>query len=93
MWAFRFKPEVLIATLQEAAERDYWQEWIGICAPTLVVRAEDGVAREVALRMVEARPEARLAEITGARHDVHLEQPAEWRAALEAFLGETSARA
>ena len=83
----RFDINVLIATLQETAERDYWQEWTCTRAPSLVVRAEDGVPRDVALRMVEARPGVRLAEITGARHDVHLEQPAQWRAALESFLG------
>jgi pimeloyl-ACP methyl ester carboxylesterase len=39
--------------------------------------------------MVESVPSARLVEIRGASHDVHLEQPEQWRHALELFLNET----
>jgi pimeloyl-ACP methyl ester carboxylesterase len=86
----RFEIEVMIASLKEAAERDFWQDWLRVRSPTLVVRAEHGVPHDLALRMIEVQPAATLVEITHARHDVHLEQPAQWRAALESFLGETT---
>lgn len=82
----RFDIEVMIASLEELAERDYWKEWSGVRCRTLVVRAENGVPREAALRMIQLQPRATLVEITDAQHDVHLEQPAQWRAALYSFL-------
>jgi pimeloyl-ACP methyl ester carboxylesterase len=83
----RFDIEVMMTSLEEMAERNYWKEWSGVRCRTLVVRAENGVSLEAALRMIQLQPRATLVEIADAQHDVHLEQPAQWRAALQSFLG------
>jgi len=40
--------------------------------------------------MVERLPGTRLVELPGAAHDLHLDRPADWRAALTAFLENTA---
>jgi pimeloyl-ACP methyl ester carboxylesterase len=82
----RFDIEILLATLEEASARAYWEEWAAVRCPTLLIRAEEGLDRQLALRMIETAPSARLVEIERASHDVHLEQPEQWQHALEAFL-------
>ena len=83
----RFNPNVLVAALAEASQRDYWQEWAGITCPVLVVRGRRGrMPEDEARRMIELLPTARLAEIEDAGHDLHLEQSERWQAALGDFL-------
>jgi pimeloyl-ACP methyl ester carboxylesterase len=82
----RFDPEVMVASLHEVAERSFWADWAAVGCPALVVRAVDGVPRRAALRMVSEGRRAVLVEISGAGHDVHLDNPAGWRAELERFL-------
>ncbi len=74
-------------TLREAGARSYWDEWGRIACPALVVRAGDWVMPAAeAEAMVDRGREARLVTIPGAKHDLHLDRPAEWRAALTDFL-------
>jgi pimeloyl-ACP methyl ester carboxylesterase len=83
----RFDLDVMERTLRSTLGRDFWPEWERIACPTLVVRAEHGiVAAAEATEMVERNPHARLVEIAGARHDLHLDSPAAWRRALRDFL-------
>jgi pimeloyl-ACP methyl ester carboxylesterase len=86
-WWPRFDVDVMVQTLRDAASRAYWDEWSRVRCPVLVVRAGKGshVSDEDARAMVER---ARVVELAGAGHDVHLERPAEWRAAVSAFLDE-----
>ena len=79
---------MLLAALREANARDYWAEWAAIRCPALIVRAADGSARADSERMLELLPGSRVAEIADAGHDVHLDQPERWRAAVGDFLGE-----
>jgi pimeloyl-ACP methyl ester carboxylesterase len=44
------------------------------------------VEPEIAKEMIHRLPRARLVEIAGAGHDVHLDRPDEWREALVGFL-------
>jgi pimeloyl-ACP methyl ester carboxylesterase len=81
-----FDVDVMVASLDEVAETSYWEDWSNVRAPTLVVRAENGVPRDAVLRMIEAQPRAQLVEIAKAKHDVHLDKPIEWRKAVDAFL-------
>jgi pimeloyl-ACP methyl ester carboxylesterase len=87
-WWPRFDVEVMIRTLREAAGRSYWSEWERISCPTLVVRAGTGEMTSAEARaMVDRLPHARLVEIPDAGHDLHLDRPGEWRAALAEFVG------
>jgi pimeloyl-ACP methyl ester carboxylesterase len=87
-WWPRFDTEVIVRTLREAVADSLWAEWKRISCPVLVVRGSEGdMAAADAHAMVARLPAARLVEIAGAGHDVHLDRPAEWRAALEEFLG------
>jgi pimeloyl-ACP methyl ester carboxylesterase len=86
-----FDVDVMVRTLRGALDRPRWELWSRIRCPTLVVRGEDGdVARDEARAMAEALPHARMAEIAGAGHNVHLDNPAGWRAAIEEFLNRLS---
>jgi pimeloyl-ACP methyl ester carboxylesterase len=62
---------VLVAALAEASERDYWQEWVGITCPVLVVRGKRGwMPGDATRRMIASLPTACLVEMKGAGHDV-----------------------
>jgi pimeloyl-ACP methyl ester carboxylesterase len=53
----------------------------------VVVRAGNGsIPATDAQAMVDRLPQARLVELKGAGHDLHLDRPAEWRRALSEFL-------
>jgi len=85
-WWPAFDLDMMVAALSASAT-DCWKEWKRIRAPTLVVRAGSGELSAVeAGAMVAALSAARLVEIPGAGHDVHLEAPLEWRRAVERFL-------
>jgi pimeloyl-ACP methyl ester carboxylesterase/RimJ/RimL family protein N-acetyltransferase len=82
-----FDVEVMQQTLREAISQPRWQEWERIRCPTLIVRAGSGTLDpNVARAMTDRLPQAQLAEIPDAAHDLHLDRPAEWRAALTGFL-------
>jgi pimeloyl-ACP methyl ester carboxylesterase len=86
-WWPRFDVDVMVRTLREAAALDYWRDWEGIRCPALVVRAGDGMVPAAEARaMAERLATARLVELEGAGHDLHLERPGEWRATVSAFL-------
>lgn len=75
--------DVMERTLRAALHQDRWATWQRIACPTLVVVGEQGdVSRAEATRMVEVLPDARLIEIPGAGHNLHLDRPREWLDAL-----------
>jgi pimeloyl-ACP methyl ester carboxylesterase len=86
-WWPRFDIDIMEGTLREAIARDYWDDWERLCCPTLVVRAANGfITAELAGEMVSRLPRASLVEIADAGHDLHLEQPDEWRRVVLRFL-------
>jgi pimeloyl-ACP methyl ester carboxylesterase len=88
-WWPAFELDVMERTLATAIADSRWDEWGAIRCPTLVVRTGAGeISADDARRMTEARPGARLVELPGAAHDLHLDQPAAWRDTLSAFLDE-----
>jgi pimeloyl-ACP methyl ester carboxylesterase len=86
-WWPRFEVDVMARTLREALAEPGWEDWECITCPVLVVRAGNGgVDAEVARDMVARLPGTALVELPDAAHDLHLDQPDEWRAALTRFL-------
>jgi len=81
-----FERDVMLAAVDETSRRSYWDDWAAVRCPTLVVRAEQADGREAYARMLELLPQTSLVEIAEAGHDLHLDQPGEWRGALEGFL-------
>ncbi len=83
----RFDPGVMVRTLREATVRDHWEEWERIECPALVVRAGRGYFEAPYMESVAARARHGLyAEVPDAGHDLHLEDPAGWRRAIEGSL-------
>lgn len=83
--------------LREAARQgqprpvaDLWPLWKSIACPTLLVRGaeSDILSPEVAARMVETQPRARLAVVPGAGHTVPGDQPEAFLGLLTGFLDE-----
>jgi pimeloyl-ACP methyl ester carboxylesterase len=81
-----FDLDVMVAAIAEGAATDRWDEWRRIRCPALIVRAAGPDGRETYERMAAVNSSARLVEIEEAGHDVHLDQPAAWRAAIEPFV-------
>lgn len=80
-----FDSDVMVETLNVAGG-SYWEEWRSITCPVLVVFAEERDDSEAAHRMVREQRNASLVEIPDAGHDLHLDNPSAWRAALVGFL-------
>jgi pimeloyl-ACP methyl ester carboxylesterase len=67
---------------------DLWPLWRAIACPILLVRGGDSdvLSPEIAKRMLDENPNARLAEVAGAGHTVPGDQPAAFQALLAEFL-------
>jgi pimeloyl-ACP methyl ester carboxylesterase len=88
-FAYRFDP----ATSGARRPADLWPSLPRITAPTLIVRGERSIVltEEIAERMRALVRGARLVTIRGAYHHLTLDRPAEFAAALGAFLAEVGA--
>jgi len=88
----RFEIDVLARMIQEAIAEGCWADWSRIACPTLIVRGarnSELPSEEVSLMLSEL-PTARCAEIPNAAHELHLEEPALWRAAVTEFLAQVA---
>jgi pimeloyl-ACP methyl ester carboxylesterase len=67
---------------------DLWPQWGAIQCPTLLVRGSESdiLTNEIAKRMIDALPHARLAVVEGAGHTVPGDQPAAFQALLREFM-------
>ena len=77
-------------TLLAAYERpDLWKEWSELKCPTLIIRGRqsDLLNHEVAVRMREALPGSRLAELEGGGHWFYQEFPGAFERTVRWFLG------
>ncbi|MFD3971918.1 alpha/beta fold hydrolase [Streptomyces cyaneofuscatus] len=85
----RVDRDVMVATVQENAQRDFWDAWDEVRCPVLVVRAGKGMLKQrEADRMAERRPGTRIAVVPEAGHDVHLDDPGAVFGDMAAFLAE-----
>jgi len=76
-----------VRTLRAALGQPSWDEWERISCPTLIVRAGNGVVEPTVARAMLARlPRATLLELPDAAHDLHLDQPDEWRRVLDGYI-------
>ncbi|MCH7745535.1 MAG: alpha/beta hydrolase [Chloroflexi bacterium] len=76
-------------TLLAAYERpDLWAEWSQISQPTLIIRGRQSnlLTHEVAVKMSEAIPRTRLAELEGGGHWFYQEIPDEFETTVRWFL-------
>jgi pimeloyl-ACP methyl ester carboxylesterase len=86
-WRPRFDVDVMVETLVKVLGEPTWPDWEQIPCPTLIVRGEKGTLTEnTAAEMVKRQPNSKAAVVPAAGHDLHLEQPASWRAVLTRFL-------
>jgi pimeloyl-ACP methyl ester carboxylesterase len=82
---FRLDDMLRIVAAEPADDR---RDWNRIKVPALVVHGERSAtcSKDVLRAMAASIPHGEFVQIAGAGHDVHLEKPPEWRAALERFL-------
>ncbi len=67
--------------------QDWWAELEAVRCPTLVVKGADSPEpREELREMARRLPDGRYAEVAGAGHVIHYDQPQGRRAAVEPFL-------
>ena len=82
-----FDREAAVERLRAELARPLWDEWERIACQTLIVRGEHGELGEATAAALVARlPAAEVVTGPGAGHEVHLDRPRAWRAALEPFL-------
>ncbi len=86
----RFDIDIMLKTIEEFNRVDWWPIWRQVKQPTLILGGEQStsVHRNDFLQMMASAPQASYVSVQGAGHDVHLEQPAQWRTILSEFLNE-----
>lgn len=88
---FRREPDLRhrIAEDRLLTREGLWADAAAITCPTLVVRGADSDVLTVrgATDLVGRLPNARLAEVRGAGHNVHRDRPVELAGQVESFLG------
>lgn len=86
-WWPRFDRDVMVDSIRELAERDFWAEWERVACPTLLVLAQNGfIPPEEFDGMLRRRPETTAVSVPGTRHDLHLERPDALLARVSDFL-------
>ncbi|MEH7417620.1 alpha/beta hydrolase [Neobacillus drentensis] len=85
-----FRIDSMVHSMEDLESRDYWEEWKKIKCTTLVVTGEKGfISKEVVNDMVNTIPNGQSVCISESGHELHLDQPREWRRTVEAFLRDT----
>jgi pimeloyl-ACP methyl ester carboxylesterase len=73
---------------EEITRDEQWHHWREVRCPTLLLRGSESdiLSVEIARRMLEDQPLARLVTIEGASHTVTMDRPVEHDAAIREFL-------
>jgi pimeloyl-ACP methyl ester carboxylesterase len=83
----RFDVDAEVRMLRDAVAESAWPEWERLACPVLVVRGSRGTLTEAEADAMAARGrDVRVAAVPHAGHDVHLDQPKEWRRVVTDFL-------
>lgn len=91
-WRPVFRFEHMLQSCAGWDARSYWAELEAVQAPSLVVKgAESSLPRSELQEMARRMRNGRYAEVPGANHVIHHEQPAAWRSVVEPFLAEVLA--
>lgn len=89
-WWPRFDRRVMEAVMAPIFHDEWWQAWSSLRAATLLVLAErSNIDTGRVDRMCQLRPDTQRVIVTGAGHDLHLEQPDAWITALRQYLSTT----
>ncbi len=85
-WHLAFEPEDMVRSQREL-NGDHWHDWLASSCPALVIRgSESRVSDPIHLQeMVKRRPHSQLKIVPGG-HNVHVDSPAEFLAAVREFL-------
>lgn len=82
-----FQFEHMLQSCDGWQHQDWWAELEAVRCPALVVKGADSAEpREELREMARRLPDGRYAEVPGAAHVIHYDQPEAWRAATEPFL-------
>lgn len=86
-WTLAFSPDDMVKS-QNALNGEHWRDWTASRCPALLVRGADSriTERHHFEEMVRRRPNTELVELP-AGHTVHVDAPAAFVAAVQAFLG------
>jgi pimeloyl-ACP methyl ester carboxylesterase len=86
-WRLTFEPAEILES-EQALNGDHWREWLSHDCPALIIRGVSSRVADAALleEMVRRRPNTRLVALPGG-HSVHVDSPAPYADAVNAFLG------
>lgn len=87
---WRFNKHGILTSLKAGHFKPRWEQVRDLKMPTLFIRGErsDDLSREELAKIVQVNPAIKTAEIAGAGHFVHFEQPQEFIRHLAEFLSE-----
>lgn len=87
-WRLHGEPEDWVRIAAEWGTEDYWNQWRSVQVPVLLIEAGDSVTPpgQMATMAQTAGGPATYVRVEGAGHLVHDDAPAQYRAAVEAFI-------
>ena len=90
-WRLHGRPERWIEIAAQWGVRDYWQQWLAVRVPALLVEAGNSVTPPGQMeRMRSTGARVTYLRVPGAGHLVHDDAPREYRAAVQPFLAQFS---
>jgi pimeloyl-ACP methyl ester carboxylesterase len=89
-WRLHGTPQTWIAIAAEWGTRDYWQQWLSVRVPVLLIEAGDSVTPpgQMVHMAQSATAPVMYVRVPDSGHLVHDDAPEQYRAAVEAFIGE-----
>lgn len=81
----------MVATVQENAQRHFWDDWDRVRCPVLVVRGENGSMKPVETDRMRARHRGTRIGVIQGGHDAHLDNTAAVYGEMAAFFARIQA--